>query len=95
MEIVSSAIVGIVAGVTVAFIVTLVQVQVCATRERRRAARYRRTLEVAAFLERLRGDTPRIVCPRCGMVSYHPDDIAAGYCGKCHDWTGQPTCPTR
>jgi hypothetical protein len=23
------------------------------------------------------------------MTSYHPDDIAAGYCGRCHDWTGE------
>jgi hypothetical protein len=30
---------------------------------------------------------PRFTCPRCGAVSYHPGDIAAGYCGRCHDWT--------
>ena len=30
---------------------------------------------------------PKIVCPRCGSISYHPDDIEAGYCGACHDWT--------
>jgi len=28
------------------------------------------------------------VCPVCGMVSYHPTDIAEGFCGNCHDWTG-------
>ena len=28
-----------------------------------------------------------ITCPRCGAVSYNPHDIAAGYCGQCHDWT--------
>jgi len=27
-------------------------------------------------------------CPRCGTVSYHPDDIRFGYCGRCHWWTG-------
>ena len=27
-------------------------------------------------------------CPRCSAVSYNSDDIAAGYCGRCHDWTG-------
>lgn len=27
-------------------------------------------------------------CPRCRRVSQHPIDIAAGYCGACHDWTG-------
>jgi hypothetical protein len=30
------------------------------------------------------------VCPRCGATSTHPNDIAQGYCGACHDWTGQP-----
>lgn len=30
---------------------------------------------------------PSITCPRCGFTSYHPDDIANGYCGHCHDWT--------
>jgi len=28
-----------------------------------------------------------ITCPRCGRTSYHPKDIAEGYCGRCHDWT--------
>ena len=27
-------------------------------------------------------------CPRCGMTSHHPKDIEQGYCGNCHDWTG-------
>lgn len=27
-------------------------------------------------------------CPRCGAASVHPDDIREGYCGRCHDWTG-------
>jgi ribosomal protein L37E len=31
-----------------------------------------------------------ITCPRCGRTSYHPGDIAAGYCGACHDWTSAP-----
>lgn len=29
-----------------------------------------------------------IVCPRCGLRSFHPRDVAEGYCGNCHDWTG-------
>lgn len=29
-------------------------------------------------------------CPRCEASSAHPRDIAEGYCGRCHDWTGQP-----
>ena len=31
-----------------------------------------------------------ITCPVCGMTSYHPVDIAEGYCGNCHDFTGVP-----
>lgn len=30
---------------------------------------------------------PSITCPRCGSVSYHPEDIRQGYCGRCHWWT--------
>ncbi len=28
-------------------------------------------------------------CPHCDRVSYHPADIAHGYCGACHDWTAR------
>ena len=28
--------------------------------------------------------TDSITCPRCGMVSHNPSDIAQRYCGKCH-----------
>jgi hypothetical protein len=28
-----------------------------------------------------------ITCPRCGMTSTNPNDIAEGYCANCHDWT--------
>jgi len=31
-----------------------------------------------------------VTCPRCGRTSHNPDDIGAGYCGHCHDWTGEP-----
>ncbi len=27
-------------------------------------------------------------CPRCDRVETHPDDVAAGWCAGCHDWTG-------
>jgi len=27
-----------------------------------------------------------IVCPRCGIESHHPEDVAQRYCGNCHDW---------
>lgn len=26
-------------------------------------------------------------CPRCGVMSYNPNDVGQGYCGCCHDWT--------
>lgn len=31
----------------------------------------------------------KFTCPRCGMTSFNPNDIAQGYCGNCHDWTGK------
>lgn len=34
-------------------------------------------------------------CPRCGATSHNPNDVAQGYCGACHDWTGEvPPVPT-
>jgi hypothetical protein len=36
-------------------------------------------------------DQPSITCPRCRATSYHPADIAEGYCGRCHEWTA-PRC---
>jgi hypothetical protein len=37
---------------------------------------------------------PSVTCPRCGWTSYHPKDVAEGYCSACHDWTGAtPTVP--
>jgi ribosomal protein S27AE len=50
-----------------------------------RRARLRRGLIVPAS----------VTCPRCGMTSRHPDDIAAGYCGNCHDWTSPPGAEVR
>lgn len=38
-----------------------------------------------------RKDLPSITCPWCGATSYHPMDVAEGYCGRCHDWTGTDT----
>ncbi len=29
-------------------------------------------------------------CPQCGRTTRNPNDIAAGYCGNCHEWTGRP-----
>lgn len=28
-------------------------------------------------------------CPVCHMKSHHPNDIKEGYCGACHDFTGE------
>lgn len=30
-------------------------------------------------------------CPKCGRTSHHPEDAEAGYCGSCHEFTGQRT----
>ena len=30
-----------------------------------------------------------ITCPKCLKTSYNPNDVAHGYCGHCHDWTGE------
>lgn len=38
-------------------------------------------------------DVPSFTCPVCQAVSYNPDDIKVGYCGRCHDWTGQAAAP--
>ena len=27
---------------------------------------------------------PSIACPKCGMVSYNPNDVEQRYCGNCH-----------
>ena len=29
---------------------------------------------------------PSYRCPRCGRVSYHPQDLANRYCGFCHQF---------
>lgn len=33
-------------------------------------------------------DQPKITCPFCKATSYHPEDIAQRYCGRCHVFTG-------
>lgn len=30
-------------------------------------------------------------CPVCRMTSHHPEDERQGYCGNCHDFTGEKT----
>lgn len=31
---------------------------------------------------------PGFTCPVCSRTSYHPTDLAEGYCGACHAFTG-------
>lgn len=31
-----------------------------------------------------------IVCPYCGLRSYHPQDVREGFCGFCNWWTSDP-----
>jgi hypothetical protein len=45
---------------------------------------------VSAPADRPAAAQPRFVCPDCGAASSHPDDIANGYCGRCHQPTGDP-----
>jgi len=37
---------------------------------------------------------PSYQCPRCGVRSYHPKDVAEQYCGRCHDWTAEGPAAT-
>ncbi len=30
------------------------------------------------------GSLPHFVCPECGRVSAHPEDLRNCYCGACH-----------
>lgn len=32
--------------------------------------------------------TASITCPVCEKTSHNPNDVSAGYCGHCHDYTG-------
>jgi hypothetical protein len=34
----------------------------------------------------------RFTCPRCKRTTPNENDVRAGYCPGCHDWTGQGTC---
>jgi ribosomal protein L37E len=41
----------------------------------------------------LLNDEPAILCPACGIVSYHCGDIDTGYCSNCHEFTQGMTRP--
>jgi hypothetical protein len=48
------------------------------------------TIGAAATRATLRRVTPdSFVCPRCGLTSHRPTDVAEGYCSACHDWTSR------
>ncbi len=34
---------------------------------------------------------PSFTCPQCQSVSFNPNDIIEGYCGRCHAWTDPST----
>lgn len=31
-------------------------------------------------------DVPRYTCPHCGAVSFNPNDLKYGFCGRCKLW---------
>lgn len=37
----------------------------------------------------MRANDESFTCPLCGKTSYNPDDVREGYCGACHEWTGE------
>lgn len=50
--------------------------------------------QTAAEWARVRFNWPKsdaFTCPRCGRTSYDPNDLQHGYCGACHDYTGDQT----
>lgn len=44
--------------------------------------------EVQAAIKRAESEQS-FTCPVCGRKSYNANDIREGYCGNCHDWTGE------
>lgn len=52
---------------------------------------YQNTLGAHVWLHDLAaGRGPSITCPNCDRESSHPEDVAQGYCGNCHQWTSPP-----
>lgn len=43
-------------------------------------------LKIREKIESIAAIEPSITCRKCGMTSYHPDDIRYKWCGKCHTW---------
>lgn len=38
----------------------------------------------ALMAKREQDRRPHVMCPECGLVSYHPKDVEFGYCGHCN-----------
>lgn len=39
-------------------------------------------------------EQPSITCPKCSTTSYNHHDIRWGYCGNCHEFTGEKLAGT-
>jgi hypothetical protein len=50
-------------------------------------------LDTPAAMRRWIESFELFVCPRCSAVSYNPNDIKQGYCGRCHVFVNDPVCP--
>jgi hypothetical protein len=42
--------------------------------------------EIPTYLLQGDEDEPAVLCLCCGRRTTHPADVAALYCGQCHDW---------
>jgi hypothetical protein len=42
--------------------------------------------QLQAYTPAPANEPPSIFCPKCGLVSYNPNDIEQRYCGSCHEW---------
>ena len=45
-------------------------------------------------LERWKRTTPHFTCPRCGAVSFNPNDLRERYCGRCRLFFSPPDMPS-
>ena len=54
----------------------------------------RRVIRTVLYGTPERRTTAPVVCPRCAAVSYHPRDVAEGYCSRCSWWTSSPDLST-
>lgn len=52
---------------------------------------YQEALGLACYLRQAIAEREVVsfTCPRCQRTSHHPMDVQEGYCGACHDFTGE------